>query len=344
MRLGLLACVLAVAGIVAWYAVSAPDENTLVVYCSHDLVFSEPILKDFEKESGIRVVIVGDTEATKSLGLVQQILREGVNSRCDVFWNNQVLGTVQLQRAGFLEPYKGPGYERIPAAFKDPDGLWTGFAGRLRVWIVNTDKLPAKVPAGSYSPSAIEQALNSPDLSQMAIAMPMFGTTLSHYSLLWDKMGGDALKAQHRDWVKRGCQVVSGNATVKNLVAEGVCSFGMTDSDDYFVAQDAKLPVAQLPIRVDGQTICIPNCVAIIRGSDNLEAAQKLVDYLLSEEVELKLAACEARQIPLGPVTSGDVSPEVQQLADWARETADMTNLGQAQEDCLTWLKAEYAP
>jgi ABC-type Fe3+ transport system substrate-binding protein len=83
--------------------------------------------------------------------------------------------------------------------------------------------------------------------------------------------------------------------------------------------------------------------VAIVRGSDNPEAAKKLVDYLLSEEVELKLAASEARQIPLGP-TTGDVSAEVQQLAEWAHETADMTNLGQAQEECLTWLKAEYAP
>jgi iron(III) transport system substrate-binding protein len=337
MRFGMLACVLAVTGIAVWYAVSAPDENTLVVYCAHDLVFSEPILRDFEKESGIRVVIVGDTEATKSLGLVQQILREGVNSKCDVFWNNQVLGTVQLHRAGFLEPYKGPGYERIPDAFKDPDGLWTGFAARLRVWIVNTDKMEP-------TPEAIEAALAKPDLSQMAIAMPMFGTTLSQYSLLWARMGGDALKAQHRDWVQRGCQVVSGNATVKNLVAEGVCSFGMTDTDDYFVAQDAKLPVAQLPIRVESQTVCIPNCVAIIRGSDNPEAAKKLVDYLLSEDVELKLAEREARQIPLGLVTSGEVPADVQQLAEWARETADMTNLGQAQEECLTWLKAEYAP
>jgi len=337
MRYALLACVLAVAGIVAWYAVSAPDENTLVVYCAHDLVFSEPILKDFEKETGIRVVIVGDTEATKSLGLVQQILREGANSRCDVFWNNQVLGTVQLQRAGFLEPYQGPGYERIPESFKDPDGMWTGFAGRMRVWIVNTEKMPA-------TPDAIDAALAASDLSPMAIAMPMFGTTLSHYSLLWAQMGGDALKVQHRDMVERGCQVVSGNATVKNLVAEGLCSFGMTDTDDYFVAHDAKLPVAQLPIRVNGQTICIPNSVAIVRGSDNLEAAQKLVDYLLSEQVELQLSASEARQIPLGPVTAGELSPEVQQLAEWARETADMTNLGQAQEECLTWLKAEYAP
>ncbi|MBL8850772.1 MAG: ABC transporter substrate-binding protein, partial [Planctomycetaceae bacterium] len=204
MRYGLLICVLAVVGIVAWYAVSGPDDRTLVVYCAHDLEYSEPILKKFEADTGIRVVIVGDTEATKSLGLVQQILREGPHSRCDVFWNNQVLGTVQLERADLLAPYQGPGYERIPKEFKHPDGLWTGFAGRMRVWIVNTDKMAA-------TPEAIETALSAPDLTGMAIAMPMFGTTLSHYSLLWARTGGEALKEQHHDLVLRGCQVVSGN-------------------------------------------------------------------------------------------------------------------------------------
>ncbi|MFO1093922.1 MAG: substrate-binding domain-containing protein [Planctomycetaceae bacterium] len=337
MRFGILACVLAVAGVIAWYAVSAPDDKTLVVYCAHDLEYSEPILKQFERESGIRVVIVGDTEATKSLGLVQQILREGVNTRCDVFWNNQVLGTVQLKRAGFLETYKGPGYERIPAEFKDPDGMWTGFAGRLRVWIVNTEKLQP-------TPEAIDAALAAPDLTQMAIAMPMFGTTLSHYSLLWKQMGGEALKQQHHDYLQRGCRVVSGNATVKNLVAEGTCSFGMTDTDDYFVAVDQKRAVAQLPIRVNGRTICIPNSVAIVRGSDNPDAAKMLVDYLLSERIELELAQSKARQIPLGPVAPESVPEDVRLLQEWAGETADMRDLGDAQEECLAWLKAEYAP
>ena len=35
--------------------------NTVVVYVSHDQVFSEPILKDFEKDTGIKVKAVFDT-------------------------------------------------------------------------------------------------------------------------------------------------------------------------------------------------------------------------------------------------------------------------------------------
>lgn len=320
------------------YVLSRPDDDTLVVYCAHDLVYAEPILKEFERTTGIRVVVVADTEATKSLGLTQQILREGEASRrCDVFWNNQELGTIQIREAGLLHPYKGPGYERIPEKFKDADGCWTGFGARMRVWIINTEKMDA-------TEEAVEQALAGEDLSRMAIAMPLFGTTLTHYAVLWDALGGGALKQWHHALVERGCRVVSGNATVKNLVAEGTCSFGMTDTDDFFVAQDDGKPVAQLPIRVGGRTICIPNTVAIIRGTDNLVQAQRLADYLTSEETELALARSGARQIPLGPVDESQVPADVQQLAEWAQDSIDTRDLGPARAECLEWLKAEYAP
>ena len=39
--------------------------NTVVVFVSEDQVFSEPILRDFEQETGIRVQAVFDTEETK---------------------------------------------------------------------------------------------------------------------------------------------------------------------------------------------------------------------------------------------------------------------------------------
>lgn len=320
------------------YVLSRPDDDTLVVYCAHDLVYAEPILKEFQQATGIRVVIVGDTEATKSLGLTQQVIREGEASRrCDVFWNNQELGTIQLQEAGLLQPYKGPGYERIPEKFKDPDGYWTGFAGRMRVWIINTDRMEP-------TEAAIEQAQAGDDLSSMAIAMPMFGTTLTHYALLWETLGADGLQEWHHALVDRGCRVVSGNATVKNLVAEGTCAFGMTDTDDFFVAKDDGKPVIQLPIVWYERTICIPNTVAIIKGTDNPAEAQRLVDYLTSAETELALARSGARQIPLGPVDESQVPDDVQQLAEWARESFDTRGLGPARAECLEWLKAEYAP
>ncbi len=243
-----------------------PRRDSLVVYCAHDSLYSEQVLREFERRTGIPVAIRFDTEATKSLGLVNLLLREKEHPRCDVFWNNQLLGTLDLQQAGLLLPYQGSGYERIPQQFKDSEGHWAGFAGRLRVYIVNTQCMPATV-------EAIQQAERD-DPSRMAVAKPLYGTTRSHYTLLWHRWGRDKLAGWHRELRRKGVREAQGNAMVKNMVAAGKCDFGWTDTDDFFVALDDGLPVKMLPIRLeDGATICIPNTVAIIKGTKKLAAA-----------------------------------------------------------------------
>lgn len=315
---------------------SQPAQEELVVYCAHDSVYSEDVLRRFEQETGIPVSIKFDTEATKSLGLMNILIEEQSNPRCDLFWNNQSQTTVQLQAAGVLLPYQGPGYERIPAAFKDPAGHWAGFGSRLRVFIVNTDRMEATA-------EAIAARLESDDLSRVTMAKPLYGTTLTQYAVQWHQWGGDRLKAWHKDLRDRGLREAPGNGQVKDLVAEGVCDFGWTDTDDFFVAKDAGLPVAMVPVRVDGgATISIPNTVALIHGSKNVEQAQRLADYLLSAETELALSQSTARQIPLGPVDESLLSEEVRELQEWAADGYDLNQLADAHRECLEWLKSEY--
>ena len=325
-----------VAGIAALLATRVVVESdTLVVYCAHDALYAQEVLDRFTAETGIPVSIRFDTEATKSLGLVNLIIAERGHPRCDVFWNNQVLGTVQLQGEGLLEPYRGAGWQRIPEAFRDSGGHWTGFGGRLRVYIVNTQAMEA-------SESALATRLEG-DLSRAAIAKPLFGTTLSHYSLLWHLWGPVKLHAWHAKLRERGVREVAGNATVKNLVAEAVCDFGWTDTDDFFVAKDDNAPVAMFPVHVDdATTICIPNSAAIIRGTRRLEQARRLVDFLASAETELALSLSKSRQIPLGDVDPQSLSEDVRQLRDWAADAFDITNAASARADCLQWLKGEY--
>ncbi|MBM4030587.1 MAG: ABC transporter substrate-binding protein [Planctomycetes bacterium] len=319
--------------------------DPLVVYCAHDAVYSEKILRDFERETGIPVTPVFDTEATKSLGLIERLIREKDAPRCDVFWNNELLGTLDLKERGLLVPYHGPGAARIPLAFKDRDGCWTGFAARMRVWIVNTKKLAA-------TDRAVAKALQG-DLKRVAIAKPIFGTTLTHYSVLWQHWGPEKLKAWHKDWRQRGVVEARGNAHVKDLVAEGVCDLGLTDTDDFFVAWDASKPVDMLPFTLDGgQTICIPNTVAIIKGTRRLERAQKLVDYLLSARTEEALAMSSARQVPLGysddqwpishPRVNDTQSGQVLGLAPHVPLAYPLGSLGPARAACLAWLRTEY--
>ena len=268
---------LVVSALVVYGIFRSRRSRVLTVYCAHDSVYSESVLRDFEARAGIPVRIKFDTEATKSLGLVEQILRQGDRPVCDVFWNNEAFGTMELHRRGMLAAYKGPGYERIPERFREPAGHWAGFGGRFRVWIVNTNAISPERPA------VLELLETAPE--RVAIAKPLYGTTFTHYTVLWSEWGEERLKQWHHSLRERGIAEVLGNATVKNAVAAGICAAGFTDTDDAFLAVDAGKPVEMLPVRTErGRTICIPNTVAIIKGTKRLKEARALVDYLLSAD------------------------------------------------------------
>ena len=322
-----------VAAVVLGWSYYFGQKPRLTVYCAHDSIHAEAILRDFTRQTGIPVATRFDTEATKSLGLTELLVREKDAPRCDVFWNNELLGTLDLQEKGILAPHRGSGWQRIPANFKDPDGHWTGFAARLRVEIFNTRRFP---PPDSNTPERPR------DLTRFAIAKPLYGTTLTHYAALSQRWGRDKTMMWHLDWRAVGVRELNGNAAVKDAVAEGVCDAGFTDSDDFFQARDAGKPVAMRPVRLDdGATICIPNTVAIIRGTRRETEARRLIDFLLSAETELALARSKSRQIPLGPVSEDQVPAEVRELQTWAQRAMPLTDLLPARNECLAWLRAK---
>ena len=67
----------------------ATRQNTVIVYVSEDRVFSEPILKDFERETGVKVNAIFDTEEAKSTGVMNRLLAEKNNPQADVYWANE---------------------------------------------------------------------------------------------------------------------------------------------------------------------------------------------------------------------------------------------------------------
>ncbi|HEY4232689.1 MAG TPA: iron transporter, partial [Lacipirellulaceae bacterium] len=79
-------------------APQAPQE--VIVYTALDEEFSQPIFEEFTKATGIVVRPKYDTESTKTVGLTQAILAERERPRCDLFWNNEILNTLRLDREG----------------------------------------------------------------------------------------------------------------------------------------------------------------------------------------------------------------------------------------------------
>lgn len=284
---------------------TAPTRRQVVVYTALDRQFSEPLLQEFTRRTGIEVLAQYDTEATKTVGLVNRIRAERERPRCDVFWNNEILNTLALQDEGLLEPCQPPQAANYPAQWRSPEGYWFGFAARARVLIVNN----RLVPDGPF-PASIRDLADPAWKGRTAIAKPLFGTTASHIACLLATWGVDET-TRFLDAVKANdIQIHAGNKGCALAVGNGTAAFAITDTDDAIEELRSGKPVRI--VYPDGQTgqigtLFLPNTVARVARAPHPAEALALIDYLLSAEVEGALARGPSAQIPLNPSVA---SPE----------------------------------
>jgi iron(III) transport system substrate-binding protein len=288
-------------------------EPRVVLYCAQDREFAELVFDDFRQQTGLPIAPNFDTEATKSVSLYESLVREADRPRCDVFWNNEIVSTIRLQKQGLLEPYDSPSAKPYPAFAKAGDHTWHAFAARARVLIVNTKLVPE-----ADRPQSILDLTDPRWQGKLALAKPQFGTTATQAACLFEVLGKDRAQDFYRGLRANGIAVLSGNKQVAEAVGAGQYAVGLTDTDDAMIEVAAGRPVAI--VFPDGDrpagdrmgTLFIPNTVAVLRGCPNPDGARKLVDYLLSAAVEKRLAESPSRQIPLNPEVRADLPREIQ--------------------------------
>jgi iron(III) transport system substrate-binding protein len=276
-------------------------QDQLVVYTALDREFSEPIFAEFTRQTGIVVHPKYDTEANKTVGLTNLILNERARPRCDLFWNNEILNTLRLEQAGLLAAYDSAVGRQYPAVYRAADGQWYGFAARARVLLVNTERLTK-----SQYPQRVEELADPQWAGKAALAKPLFGTTASHAACLFQVWGQERAESFFRQTLGQAV-VLPGNRQVARAVGAGQVDWGLTDTDDAMLEIEAGMPVELVfPDQQSGGlgTLFIPNTLALIQGASNTANARKLLDYLLSPEVEARLAAGPSAQVPLHPQSS----------------------------------------
>lgn len=271
--------------------------NQVIVYVSHDQDYAQPILEEFEKETKIKVKAVYDTEASKTVGLTNRLIAEKNNPQADVFWNNEVVRSVQLKKEEVLDIYKPDRYEEIDIIHKDPQGYWTGFAARARVLIAHSNYINK-----ANKPSSLEDLMKSEYKDHVTIADPRFGTTGPHLAALLTIWGETKFREYLKSMKDNKVDIAQSNGQTRDKVASGEEWVGFTDTDDANDALIDKKPVIMIyPDQgvEDIGTLIIPNSVMLIKSAKHQEAAKRLINYLVSPGVESKLSYAKSAQMPL---------------------------------------------
>jgi len=270
-------------------------DGAVVVYTSVDDVFARPIARRFTEDTGIEVRLVPDTEETKSTGLLNRLIAEKNRPVADVFWSGDPVRAAVLKRKGILAPHHPQQAKDLPKHFSDPDGYWTGFSARARVLIYNRTLVPQ-----AEEPKSVMDLLDSRFQGKACIANPLFGTTSMHAAALFAVLGEEKARAFFERFAANEGKVLSSNGEVRRRVAAGEFAVGITDTDDANVARLDGKPIGVVFPDVGGiGTLIIPNCVVMIAGGPNADAARHFIDYLLRPETEKALAECDAAQIPV---------------------------------------------
>ena len=318
------------------------ERPTVVLYSSVDDYVLREVIEDFESKHDIDVELVGDTEATKTTGLVQRLLLENESPRADVWWSSEPFGTITLAEAGVLAPMDDSVMSQLPdwpARLIGRGTLWVGFAQRARVIAYNTNVMDE-----SEVPTTLRGLADPKYKGRVGIARPAFGTTRGHMAMLLDEFG----EQTYRDWLEameaNGVRVYDGNATVVRAVAEGEIDLCLTDTDDVWAGQRTGWPVGLVYESVDDGSadglpsvgpLVIPNTVARVRGGPNEDAAGVLLAYLLSADLERLMAQTDSHNVPVRPELAAEFaeyavpSPadvELESVASRASEAVEIAN------------------
>lgn len=286
------------------------SSGEVVLYTSSDAPIARPVVAEFERVSGLKVLLVTDTEATKTTGLVERLIAEKDKPRCDVWWSNEALGSIALAKAGVLEPFASKAEAELggrwPGEFRAADRTWYGFALRARVIAFHSGRI-----ARANAPTRLRDLLKAEWSGRVGMARPQFGTTRMHVAALLALHGEQATREYLTGLRDNGLRLYDGNSAVVRAISNGEIEVGLTDTDDVLAARREGWPVdfcfesmdkpgaARAPGLPSVGPVVIPNTVGMVRGCPHPNEARRLTDFLLSAAAEEMLATGDSRTVPI---------------------------------------------
>lgn len=290
---------------------STEGDGSIVLYSSQDDYVLAEAVSAFEAETGISVRVVGDSEATKTVGLVNRLLLEhelnegpgaigGSSGGADVWWSNEPFGSVRLSEAGVLTPYTS---QLAQDAFEGgwPGTLvgerkdWYAHALRARVLVWSTDRVPEP-------PSTLAGLASGDWAGRVGIARPEFGTTRGHMASIAQAWGPERFEAWLRELEANGVRVYDSNSSVVRAVWMGEIDAGLTDTDDVLVGQARGWGVAMA--QPSDVPLVVPSTVGLVAGGADPAGGKRFIDWLLSGAGERVLWLSESQNTPVSPAAT----------------------------------------
>ncbi len=256
---------------------AAKTSGDLVIYCPHPLEFINPLVSEFESQTGIKVEVI----AAGTGELLKRVESEQANPLGDIFWGGS-LSTMKPQM-NLFESYQSVNEEFVQESMKNVEGPLTRFTDIPSVIMVNTDLI------GDIEVNGYEDLLNPELKGKIAHCDPSkSSSSYEHLINMLYAMGKGDPEAGW-DYVGKLCEnldgkLLSGSSAVYKGVADGEYVVGLTFEEGAakYVADGAPVKVVYMKEGV----ISKPDGVYIIKNAKNMDNAKLFIDFITGKDAQ----------------------------------------------------------
>jgi len=314
----------------AFAGTATAQDKVLNLYSSRHYQTDEALYAGFTKATGIRINRIEAGEDA----LIERIRNEGARSPADVLITVDAGRLWRAEQLGFFQPVKSAQLDsRVPASFREPNGLWYGFSLRARLIAFNKAKVkPEEV--------ATYESLADPKWKgRLCMRSSSNIYNLSLMGALIDHLGEPKAEAWAQGVKANLARDPKGGDTDQlKSVAAGECD--VTISNQYYYARLARSAKPDDKAVADKVGVVFPNQsswgthvnisgAGVMKHAPNRDSAVKFMEYLAGDDAQRYFAEGNNEWPVVASLKTAN--PVLSAFGDFKRDALNVAVLGRNQ-------------
>lgn len=308
------------------------NPGVVTVYSHRHYDVDKEIFKEFEAKTGIKVLVKED----KASKLIELIAQKGDDA--DVLITVDVARLEQAKQKGILQPIGSEAIaSRVPSKFRDSEDNWIGLTKRYRVLAYSKDRVnPTEI--NDYEDLADPRwegkiAVRSSDNTyNQSLMASVIANSDESEAANWAKgvvsNFARAPKGNDRDQVK---EVAAGRADIAII---NTYYLGKLLNSENQAEVDAGQSVGLIFPNQDGRGAHVNiSGVGICKNAPNKENALKLIEHMLSDEVQARYSAANYEYPIVEDVEACDL---LQSWGEFKEDDLKLEEIGQLNSSALS--------
>ncbi|WP_341303996.1 extracellular solute-binding protein [Pseudomonas sp. TMP25] len=306
-------------------AVQAADE--VVVYSARIDELIKPVFDAYTAKTGVEVKFITDKEAP----LLARLQAEGENTPADMLITVDAGNLWQAEQQGVLKPLKSAVIDaNIPAQYRSSTGSWTGLSLRARTIFYSTERVePSEL--STYEALADK---NWEGRLCLRTSKKVYNQSLT--ATLIETHGAAKTEEIIKGWVSNlATDVFADDTALLQAIDAGQCDVGITNTY-YFGRLQQQQPGLKVkpywPNQNDRGVHVNLAGAGVTKYAPNAEAAQKLLEWMTSEEAQALFAGLN-QEFPANPKVPA--SKEVQAWGTFKADAIPVEVAGKRQAEAI---------